>query len=271
MTESVEFPWEPEEFQSLFEACPRHEGLSILFDYLAGKDNNVKILEAGCGIGATVRFISEKGYKKVTGIELNIAAVDFIHKAHPELNIIQGDILAMPFEDNHFDLVASYGVVEHFPKGFLDPLEALFRVLKPSGIAIITIPVLNHFRLCKHYCRKIKWIIDPRKNNNIRALFRKPAIEKPKYYIYPKENNFFEYRITPRQFKNECRMAGFEIIESKPICHIDGLYHLFKWTGLISFKDWKFSVTKAGRIVNKILKSIPSLHNHMHALILLKK
>jgi SAM-dependent methyltransferase len=270
MAESIEFPWKSEEFSLLYDACEQHDGMKILFDILKRKDKNINILEAGCGIGATVKCISDKGYKDVTGIELNKEAVGFINKTHPELNIIQGDILNMPFENNYFDVVASFGVVEHFPKGFSDPLKALYRVLKPEGIAVITVPSLNRIRVFKHYYRKMMWIINPKKNKNIRSLFGKPTLEKPKYYIYPEENSFFEYRLTKHQFEQECKKAGFNVIESKPICHIDGLFHVFGWTGIISFKDWRFSITGIGKIANKILKSIPFLHNHMHALIVTK-
>jgi SAM-dependent methyltransferase len=270
MADSIEFPWKSEEFDLLYDACAFRDDLEILFDKLLCDNKKINILEAGCGNGVTVKFISDKGYKNITGIELNKEAVEFINKIHPELNIIQGNILNMPFENNYFDVVASFGVVEHFPEGFDKPLTSIFNVLKPDGLAIITIPSLNRIRIVKHFYRNMTWIFNPKKNKIIRSLFEKQALAKPEYYVYPKENSFYEYRLTKCQFENECKKAGFKIIESKPICHYDGLFHIFGWTGIINFKDWKFTINKFGQIANKILKSIPFLHNHMHALILTK-
>jgi SAM-dependent methyltransferase len=74
-----------------------------------------------------------------------------IIKSFPELNIIQGDILDMPFGNDFFDVILSYGVVEHFPKGLQDPLKSLYKVLKPGGIAIVTVPSLNKLSQINYY------------------------------------------------------------------------------------------------------------------------
>jgi SAM-dependent methyltransferase len=271
MAESIEFNWLPEEFDALYDACAYHDGLNILFDLLKKEPLDVNILEAGCGLGATVKYIADKGYTKVIGIEVNKDAVAYINRRYPELNVIHGDILNMPFKAGYFDFIASFGVVEHFPDGMHYPLSALYDSLKSGGSAVITVPCLNRIRKVKHYFRLLSRLIDPRKNNIIRPIFRKPPLKRSKYYVYPAERNFFEYRLSKQQFEKECKNAGFEIVRSIPICHIDGFFHLFRWTGTIRFDEWRFTVTPAGRLLNSALSRITFLHNHMHALILTKR
>jgi SAM-dependent methyltransferase len=49
------------------------------------------------------------------------------------------DVRALPFSENAFDLVYSMGTIEHFEEHAV-ALRELFRVLKPSGIAIVGVP-----------------------------------------------------------------------------------------------------------------------------------
>ena len=74
---------------------------------------------------------------------------------------------------------------------------------------------------------------------------------------------------TPRQFTKICKKEGFKIIESKPIAHVDGLFHIFG-SPLITFKDWQFKLSRTGKILNKFMSKIPFFHNHMHICVVKK-
>lgn len=68
-------------------------------------------------------------------------SLDF-KKTHPELDYV-GDIQAMPLPDQSFDTVFSAEVLEHVP----DPEKALreiYRVLKPGGYFVMSIPHLMY-------------------------------------------------------------------------------------------------------------------------------
>ena len=60
--------------------------------------------------------------------------------AHPEIAVVQGDLLRLPFAAASFDQIYSLGVLDHTP----DPRQAflaLARLLKPGGrIAIWVYP-----------------------------------------------------------------------------------------------------------------------------------
>ena len=261
---SVEFSWDSREFASLLRSCQFDDSVNLTLKYL--HDREIQILEAGCGSGRVVKYLYDLGYKNVYGIELNGDAVLHINETFPELKIIQGDILGMPYERGTFDVVLSYGVVEHFPESVLMPLQSIYNVLKPGGIAIITVPSLNIIR--KWITRLYLDLLNPR--TFVRAVKRisQPSIGKL-YHSYPPYGDFFEYRLTPEEFISVCKKAGFQILESAPIAHIDGLFHLFG-PPLVKYKNWEFTVSTIGRTINKILMRYPFLHNHMHACVLRK-
>ena len=64
-------------------------------------------------------------------------------------------------------------------------------------------------------------------------------------------------------------MAGFKILDSIPIAHIDGFYHDYS-KSLVTFEDWSFKVNPAVKPVEAFMRKIPFLHNHMHACVVQK-
>ena len=103
----------------------------------AGKD--VKVLDVGCGVGGTSRYIARalgKG-SEVTGITLSPNQVKrakelAIEQETPNAKFQVMDALAMDFPDNSFDIVWACESGEHMPdkKKYI---EEMMRVLKPGG------------------------------------------------------------------------------------------------------------------------------------------
>jgi len=269
MCSSVKFSWNIEDFDALLDCCTRDDGVQLALKYLP-KDQ--LILEAGCGTGRVVKFMHNLGYD-IEGIELNAEIINKVKQFHPELKLIAGDILNIHRDDNYYGGIVSFGVVEHFPKGLELPLQELYRVLKPGGIAVITVPCFNKLRQIKYFFDKTFSTLSPKKNNLIRDLFGKERLVRNrdgfKYYVYPQFGEFFEYRPTPNEFETECKKAGFRIIHSVPISHLDGLYHEFGEV-FCRFKEWKFYPNRMGLILNKTFSKLPFFHNHMHACVLTK-
>lgn len=98
------------------------------------------ILDAGFGSGRALMSILNAGAKKVYGIDIspiNVkTAKENLSICKDRVDIIEGSVLDMPYEDNMFDIVHSYGVLHHTS----DPREGFnecCRVLKPGGILFI--------------------------------------------------------------------------------------------------------------------------------------
>jgi SAM-dependent methyltransferase len=94
-------------------------------------------LDAGCGRGTYVAYAAEQGIYAV-GIDIVPEAMRMAQKTGMG-HFVLGDVRALPFEDNYFDYIISYGVVEHFDETDLAVRE-MFRVLKPGGTAVISVP-----------------------------------------------------------------------------------------------------------------------------------
>ena len=100
-----------------------------------------KVLEIGCGIGMDgIEFAKAGAY--YTGVDLSDQSISLCKK-HFELfsqtgNIINTDAENLPFDDNTFDLVYSWGVLHHIPD-MQKSINEVYRVLKPGGKIIIMI------------------------------------------------------------------------------------------------------------------------------------
>lgn len=86
-----------------------------------------KILEAGCNIGNNLRSFNSK--LKVYGLDMNEKALQVAKNKLPNFEFKQGSLTDIPFEDNHFDLVFTRGVLIHIhPDDMQNATKELFRV-----------------------------------------------------------------------------------------------------------------------------------------------
>ena len=96
------------------------------------------VLDAGCGMGRYLRIAGESSAKGIVGVDLSravIAARDMTQDI-PNVLIVRGDLLRLPFPPGSFDVIYSLGVIDHTP----DPRAsflALARLLKPGGRIVI--------------------------------------------------------------------------------------------------------------------------------------
>ncbi len=103
------------------------------------KDKNV--LDDGCGSGYGSYHLKSKGAKRVTGIDISEEAIEYAGKNYKNenLNFVQMDVTKLNFDDNTFDILTSFQVIEHI-KDVNKYLAEIKRVLKNGGIALITTP-----------------------------------------------------------------------------------------------------------------------------------
>ena len=72
------------------------------------------------------------------------------------------DALKLIYPDNHFDRVISISVIEHIAdNGDSDAVKEIWRVLKPNGLFILTVPVKKNFEI--EYRDKDEYNLNPEK------------------------------------------------------------------------------------------------------------
>ncbi len=121
---------------------PIHQRL--LKAYIAAKPwISGKLLEVGCGEGRGVEILLPHATSYL-GVDKIQEVIDSLRIKFPHAEFRQAVI--PPFaglEDNSFDTVVSFQVIEHIENDRLF-LEEIYRVLRPGGKAIISTPNINH-------------------------------------------------------------------------------------------------------------------------------
>ena len=94
------------------------------------------VLETAAGTGALTRAIASRlpAYARIVATDLNQPMLDYAARQarHGRIEWRQADALALPFEDQDFDVVACQFGVMFFPDKVQGYKEA-YRVLKPGG------------------------------------------------------------------------------------------------------------------------------------------
>lgn len=99
------------------------------------------ILDVGCGGGINIKRMAESA-KKVYGIDYSIESVNVSTQINEELiekgivEISEGNVLDLPFEEGSFDIVTAFETVYFWPD-IENAFGEVKRVLKPGGIFLI--------------------------------------------------------------------------------------------------------------------------------------
>lgn len=116
---------------------PIHQRLLKAY-YLAEEVVDGSLLEIGCGEGRGVELLAPK-VKSYTAVDKIGEVVENLSAKYPKSNFIQANIPPLPFEDNSFDTIISFQVIEHI-KDDSTYLEEINRILKPGGKAYVSTP-----------------------------------------------------------------------------------------------------------------------------------
>lgn len=117
-----------------------------------------RLLDLGCGAGRHAFEAARRG-ARVVAMDTDreeLASVAAIFAAMAEAGeipdggsgqIVAGDATAMPFPDGSFDKVIAAEVLEHIPADQA-ALNEIARVLRPGGVAAVTVPAWLPERIC---------------------------------------------------------------------------------------------------------------------------
>jgi|YelNatPaOPRAMG01_1025707.scaffolds.fasta_scaffold00079_15 SAM-dependent methyltransferase len=185
--------WADRSLQGELKCCAERTMASIFARYLPPPP--ARVLEAGCGLGAWVIHLAQRGYQAV-GVDIEREVVIQGKRESPETPILVADVLALPHPDDCFDAYVSLGVVEHFEEGPQKALREAYRVLKPGGLAFVSVPYLSATRrLISHPLRSAFFFV-------WRRLLRR-------------KDWFWEYRYSKQELARFLEDAGLKVLSAE--------------------------------------------------------
>lgn len=97
-----------------------------------------KILDIGCGTGQNINYLSKFG--QVYGVDNSPQAIKYC-KSRNLLNVRLANSDQTGYPKSTFDMITLLDVLEHLEED--QTLKEIYRILKPKGIFILTVPALT--------------------------------------------------------------------------------------------------------------------------------
>lgn len=120
--------------------------LMIHFLKKHSKDKSeMKILDAGCGTGGTIKFLQKAGFKNVAGIDNSSMALELC-RARGLKNVTPGSVNKLPFKNRSFGGVICLDVLYHKGVNPKATIKEFNRVLKKNGLLYLQEPAFNWLR-----------------------------------------------------------------------------------------------------------------------------
>jgi len=101
-----------------------------------------KILDIGCGFGGLTAFVAKSlGAEEYHGIDFDACIENEARSKGVVTHILDAEVEPFPFPDGYFDLVMSFGAMEHFT--YIDKaIQETHRVLRHGGFCLFSMPNL---------------------------------------------------------------------------------------------------------------------------------
>ena len=95
------------------------------------------VLDIGCGVGAFLRLVAARG-ARAFGLDASEALLDLAHTRVPSADLRLGDMEALPYDDDRFDLVTGFSSF-FFANDIAAALREAGRVAKPGAAVVIQV------------------------------------------------------------------------------------------------------------------------------------
>lgn len=179
--------------------------VKIFSEYWFSKNiNKLQLLDWGCGIGHNSYILKSMGFI-ITACDIKFEAEKFAKAGNFSFVLLKHDH-QLPFNDNYFDVVLSFGVLEHVPNDF-QSLKEINRVLKTSGLFFCfnlphflsisqrVAPLLGHVAHRRLYSEGLVKNLLGRSNFNLiniwhRQIFPKNIVKYYNYQIFERIDQF---------------------------------------------------------------------------------
>ena len=104
-------------------------------------DKNNRIVDIGCGFGASLAYLWSRGYRNLAAIEPDVRLTKTI-TAHMKVDLRHCMAEKIDFPDESFDAVLIYGILHHLIglDAYWAACDEVTRILKPGGYIFIIEP-----------------------------------------------------------------------------------------------------------------------------------
>jgi SAM-dependent methyltransferase len=181
--------WGDHDSEALIEVA-RQSALTRLIEQALPRHGLV--LEAGCGLGAYVVLLRERGYS-VVGADWSFEALRRCRRASRTAPLTVMDLGVLGITDASVAAYLSLGVVEHDPDGPGRILRDAHRVLAPEGRLILSVPYMN----------------------GARRLSR-PYLVRLQASVRAQGGEFYQYAFTAAELREMLRAHGFHVLSLTP-------------------------------------------------------
>jgi ubiquinone/menaquinone biosynthesis C-methylase UbiE len=186
-------------------------------ELLQASGNPLKtVADIGCGTAPIARSVTAMGSEYV-GLDFSADMVEAAARNIPDLlqggraRLLIGDIGGTGLPDKSCDAAVAMGVLEYLTVPAIDTaLREVFRILRPGGVAILTIPKRRHWETV------LLGLLRP-----IRRAVRKPiSSDKLKLNV---DEEFRRLYLTPAELDAACERAGLPKVDARhynlqPLC-----------------------------------------------------
>lgn len=90
-------------------------------------------IDIGCGAGTEIAYLAGRGWRAV-GVDLSKTPLNLARCEHPDVPVVQADVLSLPFPSGTFDVALDRGCFHYLGAvRWADYAAEIGRVLRPGG------------------------------------------------------------------------------------------------------------------------------------------
>lgn len=108
---------------------------------LLGLQNNLRVIDIGCGVGSNLRLLQSMS-SKLVGVDSEMYGLIRLRKSLSAVPLVNGDLMRLPFKADSVDLILASDVLEHLDEDTIG-IREIYRSLKREGKVLFTVPAFR--------------------------------------------------------------------------------------------------------------------------------